>query len=338
MAAVPGATRAGIAFASGCAVLSAAVFLWGKRVLGEISPLQLVTCVYTCSALFFITHRLLAIRAGRLRLDLAGVGSSAWIGLFDLIYNVSLFSALRSMTSSAHGFCSLLAEVAAIAMGILFLGERYRPAEALWMAIVAAGVVVIQLGPVGASPAGLAWIAAASLAAGLRTVIAKRALDSRSPAEVALVRTAIVALGLLAISAATGSLRVPSAAIAGHVVAMGFFGPFLNALAFYAALRRLTVGKVVILRMFYVVLIPIGAVVLYEQPLTAREIAGGAAVLAGCAMLVREKDRLAQRRATTPSPTRTSRPRRSRSARPARSAPRSARRRCQPRRQRSRAA
>ena len=284
----------GVFYACSCAVLTATAFLLGKRVLGELSSFQLVTCVYVCSTVFYVGHRLIFMRGSRLRLGLAGFRASASIGVFDLIYNVALFSALRSMTSSAHGFCSLLAEVVTIAMGVIFLSERYRALETVWMLIVAAGVVIIQFSPVTASYAGLLWILAASIVAGIRTVIAKRALDSRAPAEVALVRTAIGALGMLAISAATGELRIPSTAIAGHVVAMGFFGPFLNALFFYHALRSLTVGVVVVLRMAYVILIPVGAVLFYDQRLSPREIAGGAAILLGCAMLVREKERLNQ--------------------------------------------
>jgi drug/metabolite transporter (DMT)-like permease len=285
---------AGVFHASSCAVLTATAFLLGKRVLGELSPFQLVTCVYVCSTAFFVGHRLIFMRGSRLRIGLAGIRASASIGVFDLIFNVALFSALRTMTSSAHGFCSLLAEVVAIGMGVVLLSERYRALEVLWMLVVAAGVVVIQFSPVTASYTGLLWILAASIAAGIRTVIAKRTLDTRAPAEIALVRTAIAALGLLAISAATGTLRLPSADVAGHVVAMGFFGPFLNALFFYHALRTLPVGKVVILRMAYVVLIPVGAVLFYDQPLSPREVIGGAAILLGCAMLVREKERLNQ--------------------------------------------
>jgi len=289
------AGREGVLFAASCAVLTAAAFLLGKQVLGELSALQLVTSVYSCSALFFLGHLLLSgeRRTSRLTLGPGGIGSSAWIGAFDLVYNVALFSALRSMTSAAHGFCSLLGEVVTIALGVLVLGERYRSTEALWMLVAAAGVVVIQWSPVTAGRAGLAWILVASLASGARTVLAKRTLDSRSPAEVAFVRTAIVALGLLGISAASGTLTAPSARTAGLVAAMGLVGPFLNTLCFYQALRRLSVARVVILRMIYVVLIPLGAVLSGGQALSPREVIGGAAILAGCAMLVRGRGRRA---------------------------------------------
>ena len=53
----------------------------------------------------------------------------------------------------------------------------------------------------------------------------------------------------------------------------------------------LAVGKVVVLRMAYVVVIPVGAAVIYRQTLSARELTGGAAILLGCAMLVRARER-----------------------------------------------
>lgn len=105
------------------------------------------------------------------------------------------------------------------------------------------------------------------------------------------VRSLAASLLSLAACASAATTPSPSARIAGHVVAMGFVGPFLNTLCFYLALRSLAVGKVVVLRMAYVILIPVGAVVIYGQALSAREVAGGAAILLGCAMLIHARER-----------------------------------------------
>ncbi|MBC7973640.1 MAG: DMT family transporter [Myxococcales bacterium] len=289
-------SRAGVAFACACAVFSASAILLGKTVLGELTPLQLVTCVYTCSAVYFLCHRLLWAGRGapRITLTLAAMRSSIWIGAFDLIYNVALFSALRTMTSPEHGFCSLLSEVVTIVMGIVFLRERYTIREGVWIVLIAGGIVIVQFQPVGLNGDGLAWIALAAFAAGSRSILAKRALDARTPAEIALVRTTIVACALVLYSLVTGTWTTPSPRILGSVLAMALVGPFLNTLCFYHALQRLRLGRVVMLRMGYVILIPIGAFAIHGQGMSGRDLAGGAAILVGTILLVREKERLAR--------------------------------------------
>jgi drug/metabolite transporter (DMT)-like permease len=222
--------RTGVGYGLAGALLSAAVFLLGKGALSDLSPLELVTWVYMFSALHFFAYRLVVRKreSAPSERERSSIASSLWIGCFDLIFNLALFSALRTMTSAEHGFCSLLTEVVAVVMGILFLRERYSGLETLWIVLISFGIVIVQFKPIATIGPGLCWIVIAAGAAGMRSVLAKRALDSRTPSEVALVRTALVAGALLSYAWLSGTLRVPSGRVLTTVIAMSVIGPLIS--------------------------------------------------------------------------------------------------------------
>lgn len=282
---------AGALFALGSGALTAAALLLGKAMLGQLPALALVTGVYSASTICFWVHAIATRQLRTMQVDRRALGPSVAIGLCDLVYNLSLFAALASMSSAAHGFSSLLSELVTVSMGVLFLAERYTLRETAAMATVLSGITIVQLNLAAAEYTGLAWLAVSALAAGTRTVVAKKALDARPPMEVGLVRTTIATLGLVLLSTMFGSLRAPPREVWLGVAAMGVVGPFLNTLSFYHALRSLPVGRVAMFRLIYVVLVPLGAWALLDQRIAPREVIGGTIVLVGCLWLAREKER-----------------------------------------------
>jgi bacterial/archaeal transporter family protein len=289
--------RLGIAMAATCGVLTATTLLIGSRLVRTLPPLPMVACVYLVGATL---HACLHFGRGR-PLDAPPwrslVPGAALVGVFDAVYNGALLSGLAFLRPPVHAFYSLLGEVFATALGIFVLRENYTRREGFAAAAVVLGLLAVRARSEGADGRGLACMIVAALAFATSAMFVRNIVRRHSPTHVAFVRTVIAAVALLTASALFG-LRAPRGAEWPLVIAMGFLGPFLNGLLFYHALRHLEVGRAVMLRMTYVLLIPLGAWTLFGQPISLREALGGALMVAGALVLVRER----ARRAETPSP------------------------------------
>jgi chloramphenicol-sensitive protein RarD len=186
--------------------------------LGGIAPLELVAHRVCWAALAYLGLVLVRGRARELARTLAVpsrlptiLGSSLLIGINWLVF-VYAISTARVMHASLGYFLNPLVS---IVLGMVFLGERMRPAQ--WIAVAIAGLGVVQLASLAE---GLPWIGVVlALSFGgyglLRKLAPVDGLMGATIESLVLVPIAAVYLGWLAL---------------GHTGAMGTMSPRIDAL------------------------------------------------------------------------------------------------------------
>lgn len=231
----------------------------------------------------------LAALAGRRR---AGRGHvDAWLSGGALFLYAAPFSVAYLQLGAAAGALILFAVVQATMIGWgLLRGERPGPGVWTGFGIAVAGLIALLLpGATSPAPAGAAAMAAAGVAWGVYSLRGRRAAgDARAVSAANFITTLpmagafVLGWGLLHGLHATPR-GVAYAALSG-AVASG-----LGYSMWYVALRAMTATRAAILQLTVPVLAAGAAVVWLHEPLTARLLLCGAAILGGVAWVIRAR-------------------------------------------------
>jgi drug/metabolite transporter (DMT)-like permease len=232
---------------------------------------------------------LLALLAGGRR---APRGAGAWVAGGALFLYAAPFSVAYLQLGAATGALILFAVVQATMIGWgLLRGER--PSAGAWtgFAIAIGGLIALLLPGVSAPPlAGAAAMAAAGIAWGVYSLRGRRSAgDARAVSAANFLATLPLAAVFVAAWALTHDLHLTARGAALAAIS-GALASGLGYALWYAALRGLSATRAAILQLTVPVLATAAAVVWLHEPLTARFVLSGMAILGGVGLVIRARN------------------------------------------------
>ena len=216
-----------------------------------------------------------------------GAGATAAAMAAGVCGAVGLGSLYRGMAVGAMGVVAPISSVAAaipFAYGVA-RGERPSAVQFAGVVVALAGLVFVSRAP-GATrgvSAGVGLALIAALGFGFYFVFLGAGADDSVPWTVLVARVTASALALTAVLAAGVTLRVERALLA-PVLAVGLCDTAANVLFALASTRGLLSVVSVLTSLYPAVTVGLAALILRER-VSHRQLAGGAAVLAGAALL-----------------------------------------------------
>ena len=174
-----------------------------------------------------------------------------------------------------------------LVVGVLFLGERYRPLQTVGISIAVAGITILGFGArEGGAIRGFVLMALAGLFYVLTTLNAKRVVAQAGviPALLARYLGPLLVLVPLALVEGAGGWRLSGGEIL-LLLGASFAGPFLSFLLIYAALRYLHLGMQILYQSSGVFLTALWSLAVFGEVLEGHEIASGVVVMAGLALM-----------------------------------------------------
>ena len=208
-------------------------------------------------------------------------------GVFSTGYAFFYFAGLSRLNPAVATFLVNSRMVWAIAIGMIFLGERYSRGQIVSMLIIAAGVIVVYIdAPPGGEIIGMLLVILSAISFVLMSTVAKGTVRSYGVPAVLLGRFVFPTLALMPVSLAAGSI-IPYLTTRSLLLLVGgsFIGPFFSFLLIFTALRYLDVGIHTIFHTLNIVLTTTLTYFVFGTIPAANRMAGGAMVLLGIALL-----------------------------------------------------
>nr|HPI33732.1 DMT family transporter [candidate division Zixibacteria bacterium] len=211
-----------------------------------------------------------------------------WILLFSLsswFAVLLVWAGVQKMDPSLASFLNRSEVLVAIALGILFLGERLSRIETLGVLLSLAGIALMRLTLRGEYSVGFGLVLLGSIGFGLTEFISKHAVRHVDPLILTYIRNGLLALGYWAVLFAAGGDLAGLAQVWPGVIALALFGPLVSRLFYLQALARLELTKVAVISQSQPVVVMLIALALLHQLPTAREALGGLLLLIGCVIM-----------------------------------------------------
>ncbi|MGE5559806.1 MAG: DMT family transporter [Chloroflexota bacterium] len=287
-----------------------AVIIWGgtfvaARIgLNELTPFQLATARFvTATAVFLPILIVLLIKGQRLALrDLPTVALLAFLGITTYFY--IQFAGVGLTGPSNSSVLVSLSPVWVALFGHFFLGERLNARALLGIVVGCAGAAIVAThGRFGFGTSrndliGSGLILVNTLEWATYTVVGRRVVSRYQPlfltACIAVTGTAMLIPLSLVLGAFPSSWRFAPATW-GAVIYLGAISSVLCYSVWYFALKHLEASRVAVFQYFQpLVSIIVAWALLHEQP-TLSLIVGGAAIIAGVAIVTANRARGGQR-------------------------------------------
>lgn len=289
--------RTGVLLSLASALLAAS-FLIPYKLAGDAAPRDLVVLAMLTSAallntLVTVAHRLRPgagarpVRSLRLALGVAAV-----LGVLTTGGN---FAVAQALAHIAPGLVSVVQQTQVVFVAVasaVLLGERITARFVAGALVALSGFAVMRM-PVGGeevvATAGILWAVLSALCFGLMHVVTRKVIQGIDPVLVNSLRLwlAVAALACLP-GRAAGALAL-DAEIWALAAAAAFVGPFVSRLCLMYAVRHISASRSSLLTLTAPVFaFGLGFAILGIEP-GARELAGGALIVAGIAVPLLER-------------------------------------------------
>ena len=214
---------------------------------------------------------------------------AAMIVLGGLVGPWLMLVGLRHVSGVAGSLLLNLEAPLTIVVAVALFGDHIGGRALAGIVLILVGAAALSTGPgeLHGDAIGVAAIAGACLAWAFDNNVAQR-VALRDPVAVARWKTLGAGVLGAALSAALGH-RVPSGAVVSRALAVGFVGYGVSIVLAVAALRHLGAARQAALFAVAPFVGALAAVPLLGEAVGAREVAAGAIMVAGLALLLREK-------------------------------------------------
>lgn len=286
-----GRNTRGYVFAFIATFSMANVYVFSKAAL---SQLNLIVFGFYWFGLAFLWSALYLVLSGRIRLvrqlDRKGHFLLILIGLLEMIAAILLFSSIKIMPNpSVVSFLQNLTPLFVTAFGFWFLKERFTKPEAIGIALILAGALLISYSGQKSFreifTEGTGMVVLSSLFMSASIILTKGKIVKIDPSILTINRIAyIFFLSLLLVLINNENIRISSYA-AFNVFAGSLLGPFLTGLAHYYSLQYIEASRSTIFQSTRGLLVVIGVLLYLGIAPRPNELTGGLITIAGVALL-----------------------------------------------------
>lgn len=247
--------------------------------------------VYHAMAAFFLLAYLFVSGQASLLKTLARPGwKLTLVGLLEFASVWALFSAMRMMDPTLVSFFNNSQTLFIILLGAIVLQERFNRLEGLGAVTVLAGVYFIYYNSVGGLMKGMLLTIASALLFSGTVILIKLKFSSASPLGLAFFRAVFIAACFGVLVLAQGRSLPAGTALLTPIAAGALFGPFLNILFYFAALRHLDASKTSLIRSAQPVFVLANALLFLHTAPLPLQLVGGAVILVGLWLLVKGRE------------------------------------------------
>ncbi|MBP7865663.1 MAG: DMT family transporter [Acidobacteria bacterium] len=198
----------------------------------------------------------------------------------------SLFSAMRIMDPTLVSFFNNSQTLFIILLGALILGERFNATESLGTLVALSGVVMISYKSGAPVKIGMLLTVTSALLFSCTVILVKKKLEAVSPLALAFYR-ALTITACFGVVCGVGGMRMPAeAGLLAPIAAGALFGPFLNILFYFGALKHLDASKTSLIRSVLPVFVLVNAMVFLHMVPLPMQLVGGCIIIVGLWILV----------------------------------------------------
>jgi len=278
-----------LTFASAACI--SVTFVASKQALRELSPLAFTPVWFGVASLWGIGFYLL--RSGpKLPTELkTSVRPILLIGLLNSIANLLLFSAINLGDPTLAVFFSRSETIYSVLLGAWLLSERMVRYQwgGVAMAIVGAGVMTFQAGPV--EWLMLMILLVSTLFLSFSRLVAKKNIATVEPLILSTARTILMTLMLGFVGLVFGQLIWPSPTAWLWIIGGSFFGPFLSYVLFYKGLRTLDLAKGSVIRATQPLFVAVYSLILFGTFITGQQFIGGMIMIGGVGLMLWQRQK-----------------------------------------------
>jgi len=177
----------------------------------------------------------------------------------------------------------------ALALGTIFLGERFSWKEIVGAIIAICGLCVVANLPNEISLLAVGIVLCTRFLYAMQSFFVKKSGQNLRGIPFTFCRILIMTLVLLITVLVTGTFSVPPLILLIFLVSSQVLGAFVGRVLYFEAHKYLGIGHINLLSLLQPVLLLIGTWLLLNEPMPAQKIVGGGILLLGLAIIVLEK-------------------------------------------------
>ena len=259
----------------------------GKWNLEAISALVLSCLIFT-TATIALTIGWLPFRGLRKTFVLTRAGWF-WLALFTITSWLAIWffwAGVRRMDPTLAAFVNRIEAPIVIALGVLFLRERFTRTETIGAILSIAGIVMMKLTLRFEYSTGFWLVLLGAVFFGITEFVSKIAIRHVEPITLAYLRNMFMALGYWAVFFGRGHTLDGLETVWPGVIALGLIGPILSRMMYMLALKRMELSKVAVISQIQPIFVILIALSVLGQLPTPREVVGGGFLIVGCIVMV----------------------------------------------------
>jgi drug/metabolite transporter (DMT)-like permease len=263
------------------------IFILGKVALAKLSPEFFVAWNFILAA---GPLGIWTVASGRWK-DLFQCSLRGWIyiigfSVFSMVALQCLWSAIKHLDPTVGAFISRLQVLVAVLLGVMFLRERFGRWEIIGGLVLIVGLIVIRIS-FDVTLGYWFWVMViGAILFGTSEVFAKSAVSNMHPIPLNFIRATITAISFLAVVLVQGRPLFEFQGMFWYVLGVGVGGSIFARLMFLYALKYIEVSKSMLVRQMQPIFVFILAFSTLGLLPTARELIGGALILAGCVVMI----------------------------------------------------
>ena len=280
------ATR-GILGALGSLVASAAVFFIAREGMTRTSLPVFLFYWYLFAVPFYGGLILARPQSAAWRLSFKRKDLLIFYLTMETLSVLGFFASMHYLTPAVASFIGPTHVFFMVAIGVLFLGERFVASETAGGGLILAGMFLLAYTSEEGGRLGISMMIAANILWAVSHACVKKLVETEDPLALAHLRS-LVALGMsvvLLIVTRTSPV-VSDPGLLWVLFAGAIFGPFLNMITRYIAVQNIEISKVALIASQHPVVVLIIALLLGRGVPEGRQIAGGLLTLWGSVVLI----------------------------------------------------
>ncbi len=212
-----------------------------------------------------------------------------WLGMFTAFSWLAVWAfwaGVQKMDPSLAAFLNRIEVLVAIALGIIFLGERFNRIETFGAAVSIIGIIVMKMTLRIEYSEGFWLVLIGSILFGMTEFVSKIAVRYVNPVALTFVRNMFLAVMYWIAVLAGGVSFDGFGQVWIGVIALGLLGPILARMVYLLALKKIELSKVAIISQSQPVFVVIIALFVLGQLPSAKEILGGILLTVGCLIMI----------------------------------------------------
>lgn len=264
----------------------AVVFLITKDVKPEMGLYPFLFYWFLCATVYYLFTIVTARDRKMFKIPRRWLPLTMLMGVFEIVATFLFFFTIRLMNPAVASFYGNVSIVMTIALGVIFLGERFAALEALGSLILGVGVLLMTYSAGRSGLLGFLLIMLLSLLFSINNVLAKVSLKEIHPVALSTYRTFLLFTAITVAFVFQADQSFPEPATFLKIALGAFAGPFVGVFLSFSGLQYIEASKASLVKATAPLMVLIGSYFWLQQAPMMIQGIGGVISLAGIELLL----------------------------------------------------